>query len=118
MTVTAMTRPVRREGIEAVAVRLCRKADRLMAGRIGHWENAWQIAERLGFEDEVAREGWRYARARGWIETSHGDDIGMVTMLEAGRQLFAEEQPAPALSEAAARRGRPPRKRPSPSRGR
>jgi hypothetical protein len=114
-----MTRPTREEGIEAIAIQLCRDADRRMAGRIGHWENAWQIGTSFGLEDDIAREGWRYARARRWVETSHGYDVGMVTLLEDGRQLFAEEnRPPPKASEAAASRGRPPRKRPAPSRGR
>jgi hypothetical protein len=106
--------------IEGTAIRLCREADRLRAGRmIRWWSNGWEIGQSLGLEDEAAREAWRYARARRWVETSHGYDVGMVTLLEDGRQLFAEEnRPPPAPSEAAASRGRPPRKRPAPSRGR
>jgi hypothetical protein len=101
--------------IENTAIRLCREADRLRAGRINWWSNGWEIGESLGLEDEAAREAWRYATARRWVETSHGYDVGMVTMLEEGRQLFAEEsRPPPAPNEAAASPGRPRRKRPAP----
>ena len=92
----AKTVDMRGHGAEAVALRLCRELYRLDAGRILRWRSAWTIQQSLAVSREEASEAWRYAEAHRWVETSHGDGIGQVTMLEAGRRLFAEENHPPA----------------------
>jgi hypothetical protein len=81
--------------IESTALRLCREAYRLNATRILWWNSARQIQQELGIDDAAALAGWRYARARHWIDTSRGDEIGMIALFEAGRELFFEEESYP-----------------------
>lgn len=78
------------DGTEAVALRLCREVYCAADGRILWWEAIDPIRRDLGIDDSVTQSAIKFAASKRWIATV-GSPILSVSLLEAGRRLFAEE---------------------------
>jgi hypothetical protein len=77
---------LRRQGAEALAIRICHELSKLNAGRV---HEAHAIQARLGINSTAAEEAYRYGASMLWLR-AEGDPTSSLQLLEAGRKMIAE----------------------------